>query len=302
MTREKRPEDIATDALAVAAKKAEEGCEGCAAGYARLAIENGATENQVEAALSKVLSRGSLLKLIGVATAGIVAAPAGAALAKTQSAASSPSLTDPAAIAALASVAFATAEGKLLKPDLERRGHTYHPALSLASPPDSNGTSGGFLVFATPGTENRMADYAYMVYTHNAHTNAYTCVTSLVHFAGTLADYNAHKTQPVDTALIGKLMPQTLLEARNGQVVVVPKSKYPPPPPQGTPSPEYLCCGGSWCDSGYNDCLIWLFAMCCGSAGVACLFAGPIALECFIVSCAFCASIVFAYCTTHHCE
>lgn len=80
---ERQSQDIRTDAIAMAIKKMGEGCEGCAYGYFNLARTHGATEEEIERAITgmpnssgNALSRADALKLaaIGAARIGALAA------------------------------------------------------------------------------------------------------------------------------------------------------------------------------------------------------------------------------------
>ncbi|HEX9067852.1 MAG TPA: carboxymuconolactone decarboxylase family protein [Ktedonobacterales bacterium] len=82
----RNPDEIRERALEQAAKKYQEGCDGCVTSYLELARQHGATEQQIEQALARAaMSRRKLLRFAGAAVAagiaGTVLSPVGASAA-----------------------------------------------------------------------------------------------------------------------------------------------------------------------------------------------------------------------------
>jgi hypothetical protein len=158
MTRKKDAKQIREDALAMAQKKAETGCAGCAAAYLDVAREHGATDEDVARAIDQApaLSRAALLR----ASLGAAATVAAASLLPQLHAAAAASLEpgkagtelSPSQVAARAAGILANPPGKALAARIEQRGYTFTPQYSRGfEHPDGHTTL--ILIFTAPGTK-----------------------------------------------------------------------------------------------------------------------------------------------------
>jgi hypothetical protein len=264
MNRKKDTKQIREDALAMAQKKAESGCAGCAAAYLDVAREHGATDEDVARMIDRApaLSRAALLR----ASLGAAATVAAASLVPQFRAAAAASLEpskagtelSPSQIATLAAGILANSPGKTLAARIEQRGYRFMPQYSRGlAHPDGHTTL--VLIFAAPGTKN----FAQMVWIGHAGGQQKMAVEEIT-FRPDASRPRRDLTAQQRRAWISQNVTVTRLGRFDGSALT-----------GVTPNDQQSC----------QECLLFCIEDGCGETAVFCLWSGPYWFACVLDAC-----------------